>query len=104
VALAEGEEGGVAVGEGEGVAASVRMSVCVLLGDTVGVEGVQLAAPAELRKPLGHVAHAAAEGAPVAWEKVPAGQGVAFTEARGQKEPAGHKRHAALALLPLVGL
>ena len=63
-----------------------------------------MAAPAELRKPLGHAAHVAVEGAPVALENVPAGQGVAFPEAGGQKEPAGHKRHAALALLPLVGL
>ena len=38
--------------------------------------------------------HVAFEAAPVADDHVPAGQGMGFTEERGQKEPAGHSAGA----------
>ncbi len=42
----------------------------------------------------GHGAHVAFDGAPVAEEKVPAGQRVALTEESGQKEPGGQRTGA----------
>ena len=55
----------------------------------------QLVEPAPaLKRPAGQGAQVEALVAPAAEEKVPAGQGAGVVVARGQKEPAGHRRGA----------
>jgi hypothetical protein len=69
VPVGDRERVAVPVGDGEGVEVLADDAERVLLGVTigVGVEGVQFAAPTELKKPRGHGVHAEA---PVVLEKV----------------------------------
>ena len=52
---------------------------------------LQADAPAAEKAPGGHCAQVALEAAPVAALAVPAVQGVAVTEEKGQYAPAGHR-------------
>ena len=62
--------------------------------NTPGGQAVHEDAPAPEYVPAAQGRQVALEDAPVAEEAVPAGQGAALTELKGQQKPAGHSTGA----------